>query len=340
MRARYPGQTLPRILLICGEDTDLKRYALEDLRSRAKAAGHFEWHVRNAATTPLVELLNEAGTPALFGGLSIFVAENGDRLLKRASAKNEDSDPLRLLKRFEGLAAPPACLALVTSLKPKAAEALGVGQVVACWPLEDRDGRPDLTRWTLACARERCGKRLEADAAAALLSRTGNALGRIRDALQSLAIYTGDRPAITAADVEALVGGNPQVHAFALADAASQADAPKALGLLRRLLEGGERPEAVLYVLAFHCRRLSQALARMEQGASPSQAADDLGVRPLFKPAMLHALQRLTPRAGDRALGILRETDRRHKSGRGKAALERAVVRLCAPTLAAGSTRG
>lgn len=321
---------LPRILLLCGEDPDLKLENLSALRQKAKSTGEVDWVVRDASVD-LQAILNDAGTPSLFAKHTVTVVEGADRFLKRGASHKEDSAPLALLKRFEAQPGLKACLVLVTSLRPKTAEALGLGRIVACWPLEDREGRPDLTRWTQARARS-LDKALEPAAAAVLLARTGNSLGRIGDALATLAIYVGGRPAIAAADVEALIGEDPRVNAFGLAEAAALGDAPRALRLLRQHAEGGERPESLCAVLAYHYRRLCQALARVGSGTAPAAAAFSVGVLPMFQAPFLRALQRLSPAQGDRALNLLCEADRRMKRGGGQgfAALERAVLLLCA----------
>ncbi len=323
-----------RVIILCGEDPDLKREALERIRQKASAAGSHEWLLRNASQTSLSSLLNEAGTAALFTVYTVLVVEEADRILKRRPGpdrKDKDSDPLPLLKHFAAQTSPPCTLVLVTSLHPKAVEALSFCEIVACWPLEDREGRPELTRWTLARARNRNGKTLEPEAAAGLLARTGNSLSRIADALETLALYVGSRPAIKPADVEALVGPDPQIHAFALAEAAALGDAPRALGVLRNLVDSGERAEGIQPALVFHFRRLCQALEKRAGGMPLSAAAAAVGVKPMFQAPFLNALDRLTLEQGQDALRLLMATDRRLKQGDGQplAALERAVVNLC-----------
>ena len=323
-----PKVSLRRIMILCGEDPDLKREALERLRQRVSASGSHEWLLRNASQSSLSSLLNEAGTAALFTTYTVLVVEEADRILKRRAAPDrKDSDPIALLKHFAGQTSPPCTLVLITSLHPKAVESLSFCEIVACWPLEDREGRPELTRWTLARARSGTGKTLEPDAAAALLTRTGNALSRIADALGTLALYVGDRTTIKASDVEALVGPDPQLHAFALAEAAALGDTPRALGVLRNLLDSGERAEAIQPTLVFHFRRLCQALEKRGSGIPPAAAAAAVGVKPMFQAPFLNALDRLSLEQGQGALHLLMGTDRRLKRGEGQsvAALERAV---------------
>lgn len=331
-----PSLALPRVVLLCGEDPDLKQEAIQGLKHQAAKLGALDWETLAGSTRELPALLNEAGTPGLFSSLTVRVVQEADRYFKRGISQESVS----LLRRFSEQASPPACVVLVTSLKPKAAEALGVGRVTACWPLEDREGRPELTRWTQARARA-LGKSLDAEACVALLSRTGNALSRISDALATLSIYVGARPSIAAADVEALVGSDPQGHAFALAEATALGEGAKSLRLLRLRLESGEAGAGICAVLAFHWRRLAQALARMEAGSPPAAAAESVGVRYPFQAPFLRALGRLSPADAALALGILRDADRRLKGGggAGRAALERALPRLCALGARAGSLR-
>lgn len=314
----------PRVLILCGEDPDLKQEAIERMRHQDPKSRSWDWQRVSGAHTELSAVLNDAGTPGLFSLKTVRVVEDADRYFKRGASQEN----VALLRRFSEQRSPEACMILVTSLKPKAAEALGIGRVIPCWPLEDREGRPELTRWTLEKARS-FGKTLDSAAAAALLGRTGNALSRISDALGSLALYVGSRSTITVSDVESLVGTDPQAHAFALAEATALGQGPRALKLLRQRLEAGESAPGISAILIFHWRRLSQAIAI---GGSPVSAAEAVGVRYPFQAPFVQALHRLSLKDAGEALRILRDADRSLKggAGAGRAALERAVVRLCA----------
>lgn len=260
----------------------------------------------------------------MFNEHTLGIMEHADTHLKGAN----QASTLGTLRHIDSNKTSPISLILLTSLPPKSLEGAGV-TVVACWPVEDREGRPDLTRWTLARARTRHAKTLAPEACQALIAATGPDLARIADLLEQLALKAGPRPAIALDDVTALAGSSPQIQAFALAEAVSNGDTGRALGMLRALEAAGDRPEAVLPAIAFHYHRLGQALRRMGEGLSASGAAASAGVPPMFQRPFLASLERLDPERLQRSLVLLSEADVALKgAARRHAVLERLVVRL------------
>ena len=331
-----PRPTPPRLFLFCGRDEELREIALQDLRKRFQ--GPLEWERLDGRQTSLVELLAHASSPMLFAASRVVVASHADRLLKRPAPRKggddagaKDNAPAALLQRFERAGGAPAALVLLTSLPMREARALGAGTAISCWPLQDREGFPELTRWTADRARA-LGKTLGAEASAALLARTGSSPAQILTALESLALLAGTAREINAASVEALVGSSPRHEPFRLADLVCAGDSRAALAMLRGLTEAGERPEALCATLSYQLRRLAKGRALIEGGVQTAQAADAVGLKFSAASSATAVWRRMGAGGLDAALAELRDAERSLKSGggRSRSAMERAVVRLCA----------
>jgi DNA polymerase-3 subunit delta len=85
-----------------------------------------------------------------------------------------------------------------------------------------------------ARAFQAAGRRATAEALAALVAQVGPNTRLLASECEKLAVYAGDRPEITAADVEAVGVRAKHARAFALADAVGDRDLPR---VLRRLDE-------------------------------------------------------------------------------------------------------
>lgn len=312
--------------------------------------------------------LDELRTPSLFGGGKVVTIENAE-----AAAQSKDRSGAAALTRLatEALRAPPrgACLVLSTPLPVKGRGAVATkallelgAWVVDCRALYDapapweRGASPtdhELSRFLVTRMQRAHGKRLGLDDAHALSRLAGPDLGALDDALRSLALYVGERAAVTSEDLARTVGHTREDPVWKLVDAVLDADAPRALDLATLAFERGlsdtrgaltVRPEAVCAIVtaALHraWRRLlggSEALARGEEPATVARAQ---GVPPFLANRFLERCRREPARV--LALhGAFFEAEAGVKGGGTppRLATERLVARL-ARGLACSAARG
>ena len=145
-------------------------------------------------------------------------------------------------------------------------------QVVDCGTIEDAAAAE---RWVRArAARENAP--LEPAAVRALVERAGLDIGRLRAALERVALYAMGQKTISAADVAESVSPGPEAQAdFGIAKAIWRDDAREALRELARALDAGAAPFLVLGQLRAAAERLAPARVSAAHGC---RAAD--GPRP------------------------------------------------------------
>ena len=102
-------------------------------------------------------------------------------------------------------------------------------------------------------------KTLEAQAREMILVRAGDDLRGLRQELDKLMLFVGDRPTIRATDVETILADRGEGWIFDLTRAIGDRDASAALGQLARLLAQGEHPLKILGTVAAEIRRLLSA---------------------------------------------------------------------------------
>ena len=113
----------------------------------------------------------------------------------------------------------------------KTIEKIGSSEVFTALSLDDKDwaGKAEAVAAQALEARQ---KTISEEALAQLVTYVGPQLRQLHSEIEKLTLYVGDRPAITMADVQAIVTRNKQARAFALADAFGNRDLPRALACL------------------------------------------------------------------------------------------------------------
>ena len=141
------------------------------------------------------------------------------------------------------------------------------------------------------------GKKMAPGAWLVLGRKTGFDLRTSMTALEQLITFTGEKPVIEEADIEAVIGKTREESVFNLTDALSRKNLQGALVVLGDLLDQGDHPLMILAVLARQIRTLLQAKLLLETGARiPFKAGTDYGAfqKTLF-PAVKERLDAAAP---------------------------------------------
>ena len=187
----------------------------------------------------------------------------------------------------------------------------------------------DLGPWLNQRAAKR-GKKIQDDAAELLVRAVGQTYAMLDGELEKLALYVGDRPAITAADVGQLVTSSAGPAAFALTNAVTRADTAGALRALHGMLTSRGEELKVLGSLGWHLRQALRAAQMAAQGKNP-----DTLLRMPFdqKREFLAMLRRRGLAAIQEDVRRLIRADLALKSGTDPTAvLQQLLVELCGPS--------
>ncbi|HEX9455402.1 MAG TPA: DNA polymerase III subunit delta [Candidatus Binatia bacterium] len=108
------------------------------------------------------------------------------------------------------------------------------------------------------------GKTIDPQAREMILARAGDDLRGLRQELDKLGLFVGERPTIQAVDVATIFADHGEGWIFDLTRAIGERDALGALSQLSRLLAQGEHPLRLLGTLASELRRLLSARQLLE----------------------------------------------------------------------------
>jgi DNA polymerase III delta subunit len=330
---RTPGRVPTTAIGFFGGDDE---YAVEEAVSAfaRRVAGSGppleRWRISGNERT-LEEVTARLGSAALFGGGTIAVVRDADRLVADRSAARRSERIGRLL---DSVAAGNA-LAIVDlrapGKKPSATLAALKAGVAARGGVVEEHRAPTegaMTSWILERARER-GIRLEPAAAAELAARVGafvregdvdrRGMARLASIeLDKLGHYRGSAP-VRAEDVRALVPEAIPTSTWAALDAVAErrvrgsAHRPGALALLDRLVE--ETPPPLL-IAQLH-RRLRDLIAVkgiLAGGATPEALVRELKLNPFRARLLAEQAARWSFAELEAALDGLLELDLRFKN--------------------------
>ncbi len=125
----------------------------------------------------------------------------------------------------------------------------------------------------------RHGKQMNSTAAKLLVELVGDDPGRLAGEIDKLATYVGQAKAITAQDIEKLVGHGRIYGAFDVIDAMIAGKTDQALGKLRMMFEmNRDARYTVIGAFAYHFRKMFAARSMLEKGMNEYAIAKKAGI--------------------------------------------------------------
>ncbi len=315
------------IFLFHGEEEHVKRSALNALREKVLPEG-LEALCETVLDNPAAaDLVAAAETLPMMAEQRLVIVRDSALLLS-GRARDEAADSERLTGYLPKL--PPHALVVfychgVIDGRKKLSVALNkLAKVVKFDALSD----DELTRWVRAQLKAEGGKTIGDREAQKLVFTAGRDLTLLSGELRKLAHYLGDREAVEAADIDAVVTRSLECTVFQLVDALVEGKEAQAFSLLSAMLEAGEEHLRILAMVLRQYRMLLQIKWMQAEGVDRGAQQRRLGVAPFLfdraqKQAQGYTLERLK-----RAVALCVDTDYAVKSGRMReeAALERAML--------------
>ncbi len=240
------------VVAIVGNDSILRGDALmrvlEPLRSDMGELGPMRFEGERASAA---EVLDEVRTPSLLGGTRVAIVEDADDFI---SANRE------IMERYCAGPVAGSVLILLCNSLPRNTRLYKIieahGQIVAC----EAPKGPAFATWITQRASAAYGKKIAPSAAQNLRRLLGDSPGWIDAELGKLASFVGDRPEITAPDVNEVTDQRREEKVFGVMDAMASGDATGALCLWDQVLSTDRAaPGRALAGLALKVRQMIEA---------------------------------------------------------------------------------
>ncbi len=253
----------PAVVLLMGPEAWLKDQAIRRLKEENVARGFEEvdWVRFPEPPAELAELFEAASIYPLGSARRLVVVEGLDLLSPELQARLA-----QYLKRPN----PKSCLALCLKRWEQDWNLLfpehrrdGSLQIVLCRALKG----PELKGWVKEQA-SRLGKSIDPEAVDLLITRLGNELVLLANALESLSLLAAQFPRITAAEVEALMAPSVRETAFDILDQAAAGRPGLAVALLRQALgQGRLAVEQMMGALGWYYRMVWRSRTGFSMGS-------------------------------------------------------------------------
>ncbi|MBF0253819.1 MAG: DNA polymerase III subunit delta [Candidatus Omnitrophica bacterium] len=163
-----------------------------------------------------------------------------------------------------------------------------------------------------------------------MLSRTGRSLTLLRQAVETLALYTADKKRIEADDAAALLGPSAEENVFDLYESLKTGRYEKARQILDALGGAGSRPQEILASLIWQYDRILRTRNLLSQGLGTADLVKALKMPAYFAGKTAQFASRMPEEDFRRDLDALYECETDIKRGRVREdlALERCLLRL------------
>jgi len=143
------------------------------------------------------------------------------------------------------------------------------GVVVDCGirtgKLGETQMKPEVARGRIREAVARAGKRIDDDAVAGIVERTGFSVRALESELEKMLLYVGDRVEIRRSDVLDVLSNTREASIFDLTSAIEERDAARAIRALRALAAQREAAQPILGMLAGTVRSLILARSVLDR---------------------------------------------------------------------------
>ena len=176
------------------------------------------------------------------------------------------------------------------------------------------------------------GKTCSAQVAALLTFTVGNDTALLRTEIEKLASLTGERDAITEADVQAVATRSVECTVFELVDAVVAGQQGKAFGLLRDMLTSGSDRLGILAMLLRQFRLMQHIKIMQFEKLSTQDIKQRLGIAPFAAERCMRQASGYSGGQVKRAVRICLDAEYRVKSGQWnqEGALEKAMLEIFA----------
>jgi DNA polymerase III subunit delta len=321
---------LSPVYLFYGEEDYLQESALRALKdfllNEGTAAFNLDEMAESVSSAQVVE---SANTWPVFAEKRLVIVKNPAFLAAR-KGDGEDEAPSQqdqaLLKYLDD---PSASTCLVIVVKGtvdkrrklvKALEKKGVALEFA--PLKGEE----LSFWIKNEAK-RLGKGIEPKALEYVIFSTNHKLNSLKNELEKLALYSQKEETITLEAVERLLTKTSEANIFALVDSIGFQKAENALQELRNLLEKGEPPARILFMIARHIRLILSAKEMAQKGYSEKQITRELSLHPFVTGKIMRQGRNFTYEQLEKGLRLLLDGDVGLKTGTpGRVVLENIIL--------------
>lgn len=321
------------VYLIFGEEEYLQELVITALKNKLTNTelGAFNLEEMEGSGLTAAQVVNSANTLPVFADKRLVIVKNPPFFQGRRKDGEEETAARQDEQLLAYLADPLISTCLVFWVKGsvdkrrKTYKAIEKNsQVVEIGALKGAE----LTNW-LQNAFKALGKRVEPKALEYIILNSSHNLRHLQNELDKLTLFVDREEIITLTTVKKVLTRTAEANVFALVDYLGTKEGEKALVELRGLLESGEPPVRLLFMIARQFRLLLLAKDLESRGYTEKQITAELALHPFVTGKILRQAKNFTFRELEHCLAAVLTTDVAVKTGSiPRLALENLVLQL------------
>ena len=301
------------LYLLEGTEEYIKQQALMRLYEKVLPAGLEQMNLTELVNPDANTLIAAAETLPFMGEKRVVVVRDCDLLTP--GKKQENENKAEALLSYVEQVSPSTCLIFVVKGKADGRKKLyshlkKAGAVVDFSPMDDAE----CSQWAQRSMRV-LGKQLSPGMAAQLVFTVGRDAALLKQEMDKLANYLGDREAVSAADIEAVCTKSLECTVFQMVDAQVAGNYGEAFTLLNSMVRNGESRMGILSMLLRQYRILYHMRCLLEERVPPQSQASLLGIPPFAVSRTQQQARRYSPESLKAAYDDLLNMEREIKAG-------------------------
>lgn len=296
-----------------GEEEYIKSQAVKALCGKLLPEGLEPMNLTELYNPASDELIAAAETLPMMADRRVVLVRECALL---SSGKASDEDSADTLIRYLPSASPTTCLVFIVKGKADGRKKLytyckSKHTIVDFSPMTEQQAIQWIVRSMKAL-----GKRMSDSAAERFLFAVGNDAALLKQEMEKLADYTGERADVLGEDIAAITVQSLESTVFQMVDAQVAGDYGQALILMRRVLENGEDRMLILAMLLRQYRMLYQMRCLIGENVGQGELASLLKIPPFAVRRMQAQAMRYDKRQLKEVYDYLLDFEYRLKSGR------------------------
>ena len=297
-----------------GAEEYIKQQALKTLCARLLPEGLEQMNLTELADPGPDELIAAAETLPFMAERRVVVVR--DCSLLTAGRKAEDADRAAAFTDYAGRIPPTACVVFYVKGRADGRKKLYAflkkqNAIVDFSPMSDAE----CAAWAVRAMR-RMGKRLDGETAARLVFTVGRDAALLRQEMDKLCAFLGEREEVTAEDIDLICTRSAECTVFQMVDAQVAGDNAAAFRLLEDMLRSGEDRMGVLSMLLRQYRILYHMRCLLDERAPQAAQAQLLGIPPFAVARTQQQARRFERTRLRKAYDFLMDYEYRIKQGR------------------------
>ncbi len=266
------------VYLFEGAEEYIKQQALRRLCEKLLPAGMEQMNLTELADPEADALIAAAETLPFLGDKRVVVVRDLDLLT--SGRKQENEKKAEAVLEYVGRACPSTCLVFYVKGKADGRKKLYAqlkkqGAIVEFHPMDDGE----CAAWAQRTLKAQ-GRQMDGETAAKLVFTVGRDAALLKQEMDKLASFAGDRERITPEDIDAVCTKSLECTVFQMVDAQVAGRYGEAFRLLSGMVRGGEDRIGILAMLLRQYRILYHMRCLLEEKTPQQTQAGLLGIPP------------------------------------------------------------